>query len=200
MTALLVFAALILAALLVWSHARRLEIARQRDVLSGRVAELEDALREARRALERRKREQPSVERRHRIEALSPLLALEDHVQRAASHVDEATDVAGVREGIDLLARDLDALWRRAGVRRIDAEPGTPFDPRFHEAVARVESEDVDTPSIQETVEHGYILAASEDRDDEASVVQDVLRVARVVVAMPAAASEPNETDDGDEQ
>ena len=41
-------------------------------------------------------------------------------------------------EGVAAIDRKLRALLESEGVRQIDAAPGTPFDPREHEAIANV--------------------------------------------------------------
>ena len=52
--------------------------------------------------------------------------------------------------------RKLRALLESEGVSQIDASPGTPFDPREHEAIASVPGTDRADGEIVEEVRRGY--------------------------------------------
>jgi molecular chaperone GrpE len=87
-------------------------------------------------------------------------------------------------EGIAAIDRKLRQLLESEGVSAIDAVPGTPFDPREHEAVASVPGTDHPDGSIVGELRRGYRLR---DR---------VLRPALVAVAAsgdPAPAPQPGE-------
>lgn len=84
-------------------------------------------------------------------------------------------------EGVTAIDRKLRALLDSEGVRVVEAEPGTPFDPREHEAIVNVPGTGRAEGEIVEVVRRGYKLR---DR---------VLRPALVAVA---AAPDPDpETD-----
>jgi len=76
-------------------------------------------------------------------------------------------------EGIAVIDRKLGALLESEGVSPIDATPGTPFDPRAHDAIANVPGTGRPEGEIVEEVRRGYRLR---DR---------VLRPALVAVAAP---------------
>jgi molecular chaperone GrpE len=61
-------------------------------------------------------------------------------------------------EGIAAIDRKLRALLESEGVRPIDASPGTPFDPREHEAIANVPGTDHAEGEIVEEIRRGYRL------------------------------------------
>jgi molecular chaperone GrpE len=85
-------------------------------------------------------------------------------------------------EGIVAIDRKLRALLESEGVRQIDATPGTPFDPREHEAIANVPGTGRPEGEIVSEIRRGYRLR---DR---------VVRPALVTVAAEpdkAAAAEP---------
>ncbi|HEY3155535.1 MAG TPA: nucleotide exchange factor GrpE, partial [Candidatus Eisenbacteria bacterium] len=86
-------------------------------------------------------------------------------------------------DGIAAIDRKLRQLLESEGVRRIEASPGTPFDPREHEAVATVPGRGRPGGEIVEELRRGYRLR---DR---------VIRPALVAVAEDAGAvhAEPSE-------
>jgi molecular chaperone GrpE len=96
---------------------------------------------------------------------------------RPASGVDEAWV-----EGIAAIDRKLRLLLESEGVRRIDATPGTPFNPREHEAVANVPGTGRPGGEIVEELRRGYRLR---DR---------VIRPALVAVAEDAGGAAPTES------
>jgi molecular chaperone GrpE len=61
-------------------------------------------------------------------------------------------------EGIVAIDRKLRALLESEGVGQIDATPGTPFDPREHEAIATVPGTGRAEGEIVEEVRRGYRL------------------------------------------
>jgi molecular chaperone GrpE len=86
------------------------------------------------------------------------VLALADDFDRAldarpASVVEDAWF-----EGVSAIDRKLRALLESEGVSPIDAEPGTPFDPREHDAIATVPGTDRAEGQIVEQLRRGYRL------------------------------------------
>ena len=61
-------------------------------------------------------------------------------------------------EGVAAIDRKLRALLESEGVTQIDASPGTPFDPREHEAIASVPGTGRRDGEIVEEVRRGYRL------------------------------------------
>jgi len=97
--------------------------------------------------------------------------------------------------GIAAIDRKLRLFLESEGVTAIEAEPGTPFDPREHEAIAHVPGSDRAADEIVETYQRGYRLR---DR---------VIRPALVAVAAgdPAEVAvpadfEPTNDDAGDDR
>jgi len=86
-------------------------------------------------------------------------------------------------EGIAAIDRKLRILLESEGVTSIDAMPGTPFDPREHEAIATVAGTGRPEGEIVETARRGYRLR------------ERVLRPALVAVAAaPTTDSDPSAT------
>jgi molecular chaperone GrpE len=61
-------------------------------------------------------------------------------------------------EGVTAIDRKLRALLESEGVNQIDATPGTPFDPREHEAIASVPGTGRRDGEIVEEIRRGYRL------------------------------------------
>jgi molecular chaperone GrpE len=113
------------------------------------------------------------------------VLALADDFDRAIEARPEAIAAESWFEGVAAIDRKLRTLLESEGVSPIDAAPGTPFDPRQHDAIANVPGTGRPEGEIVEQVRRGYRLR---DR---------VLRPALVAVAAapeatPATNDRPN--------
>jgi len=109
------------------------------------------------------------------------VLALADDFDRAIDARPDSVATDPWFEGLAAIDRKLRLLLESEGVSPIDAEPGTPFDPREHDAIATVPGTGHPEGAIVEQVRRGYRLR---DR---------VLRPALVAVA---AANEPTPIND----
>lgn len=110
------------------------------------------------------------------------VLALADDFDRAIDARPESIASDPWFEGVAVIDRKLRQLLESEGVNPIDAEPGTSFDPRQHEAIATVPGSGRGEGEIVEQVRRGYRLR---DR---------VLRPALVAVAgAPEPAPSSNE-------
>ena len=107
------------------------------------------------------------AERRARAGLARDLVPVIDNLERA---LDAAADDDPLRQGVELVRRDLLAAFTAAGVDAYDPT-GETFDPNLHEALAKRTVEGTDSGTVIETVERGYRLDGQ------------VLRPARVVVA-----------------
>jgi molecular chaperone GrpE len=87
------------------------------------------------------------------IEELLPVL---DAFERALkAHDDPAYEE--YRRGLELIYRQLWDIVARQGLERI-AAAGKQFDPHFHQAVERVETEDYEDGSIVEVLQDGFLF------------------------------------------
>jgi molecular chaperone GrpE len=109
------------------------------------------------------------------------VLAVADDFDRAIEARPESIAADPWFEGVAVIDRKLRQLLESEGVSPIDAAPGTPFDPREHDAIANVPDTGRKEGEIVEQIRRGYRLR---DR---------VLRPALVAVA---AAPEPATTTD----
>jgi molecular chaperone GrpE len=120
-------------------------------------------------ALQRERAEFQNFKRRTSEERMRDLgLAGEDLIRKVLAVADDFDRALDARpesiasdpwfEGIAAIDRKLRQLLESEGVTSIDATPGTPFDPREHEAIANVPGGDRPDGAIVEEVRRGYRL------------------------------------------
>lgn len=115
-------------------------------------------------------RERTESRRYAGFEVLRELLDVVDNLERAVAapgSVDE------LKQGVELILKQLHDLLRRCGVRPVPAV-GEPFDPNMHEAVSRDQDATVDRPTVTAEHQPGFWMH------------ERLLRPAVVSVAMPA--------------
>jgi molecular chaperone GrpE len=119
---------------------------------SAAVRQLAD-LDNARKRIERERREDSARAVAHVIEPILPAL---DGFERAlAAHSDPAYE--DYRKGFEIIYRQLLEALKRFGLERIETL-GKPFDPHVHQAVERVESTEYEDGTVVEDLRHGYKL------------------------------------------
>ena len=119
-----------------------------------------------------RRRGQDDVAKAHKfgIESFAgALLAVKDSLDAALTV--ENTSIESFKEGVELTARQLDAVFDKQGIRAIDPA-GEKFDPHRHQAISQVEAEQ-EPGTVVTVLQKGYLL---NDR---------ILRPALVTVAAP---------------
>jgi molecular chaperone GrpE len=102
----------------------------------------------------RAEREQKSQARFSMVEPLRELLPVVDNLERALAAPGSADDL---RHGVAMIVRQFLEVLRKIGVEPVPAV-GHRFDPRFHEAVMRVEGDDVEAPTVVEELQRGYVF------------------------------------------
>jgi molecular chaperone GrpE len=151
-----------------------------------RITELEEAIEhmEAERARIRdRRRKELDEARQHGLApTLKELLPVLDHLEMAVAH--GGSDPDKLREGVGMIVGQFQRALGTQGVARVEASPGTPFDPERHEALQRVETDAQPEGTVLAEVRAGFLLNGR------------LLRAARVTVAAappapPAPAPEP---------
>jgi len=107
----------------------------------------------------RARKEQSDAEAKARESVLRDVLEVADNLERATSaHAQAgngAVDAAAVLKGVNLVLRVIQQKLERHEVRAFEAH-GQPFDPRVHEAISRVESDDVPAGSVAVELQKGY--------------------------------------------
>lgn len=84
------------------------------------------------------------------------LLPVLDNFERAMSST--GNEAAQLKEGIELIYRQLRDALEKEGVKSMDAV-GQEFDPNFHEAVMQAPSEEYPDNAVIEELQKGYLLA-----------------------------------------
>lgn len=119
-----------------------------------------------------RRRGQEDVAKAHKfgVEGFAgALLAVKDSLDAALTV--ENTSIESFKEGVEITARQLDAVFEKFAIRVVNPQ-GEKFDPHRHQAISQVES-DQEPNTVVTVLQKGYLL---HDR---------VLRPALVMVAKP---------------
>ena len=117
---------------------------------------------------------QARLEERRRV--LSSFLSVADDLERGLASADGATDNPWCT-GMHAIERELEKTFRENGVERMAVSEGEPFNPERHEALSTVAGSGLADGAVARVVCAGFVMG------------DDVLRVARVVVARAPTAS-----------
>ncbi|MCX6834742.1 MAG: nucleotide exchange factor GrpE [candidate division Zixibacteria bacterium] len=148
-------------------------------VLETKVAELEDqrlrALADLENYRKRMTRQFDEVVRSANDRLLTELLDVADNFERSIAHTNDQGDVdaarlAALKQGTELIYGQLRGLLDRYDVKPLESI-GFPFDPRYHEALAQIESDRYDEGIVAAEINKGYLIG------------ERVLRHARVAVS-----------------
>jgi len=132
------------------------------DDFEQKIAELTSDLQRTRADFENyRKRVETEKELAREIgksQAVLKLLPVIDNIERAISHLPDDLKDNAWASGVVGLVKQLDRSLENLDLKRIDAKPGTPFNPEFHEAIQMEEGEG-EHEVIAEELQSGYMLA-----------------------------------------
>lgn len=90
--------------------------------------------------------------------AVLKLLPMIDNIERAIVHVPEELAENKWVQGVKGLTKNLEKSLDGMNVKRIEATPGTAFDPQLHEAIQIDEEAEGDNEVIAEELQAGYAL------------------------------------------
>lgn len=124
-------------------------------------------------------RERIEMAQRASEDVMKDLLPALDHFEIALKGAAEHGAPASVVEGLELVFDELMGALAKHGLAAIRVEPGTPFDPHQHEAVAYTPSAEIPEGGVVQQTRGGYRLG------------EKLLRPAQVVVSSGSAAAEP---------
>ncbi len=103
--------------------------------------------------------------------ALAELLPIIDNFERALAAINETSTVESLSQGIVMIYRDMLQLLERYSITPMEVE-GKPFDPQFHDAIARVPTDAAPEHTIIAQIQRGYLKNG------------DTFRPAKVAVAV----------------
>ena len=93
--------------------------------------------------------------------AVKQILPVVDTIDRAVTHVPEDLKDNKWAQGVVGLSKNLNKTLKSLNLERIEATPGTVFDPELHEAVQFDEDAEGETEVIAEELQAGYLYAGS---------------------------------------
>lgn len=129
--------------------------------------------------------EKQSAHEMGQAKSVMKLLPVIDTIERAVINVpDELQDNAWVK-GVAGLNKQLDKQLKEIGLEKIDAKPGTLFNPELHQAIQFDEEAEGDKEVIAEELRAGYTLNGAVIRDA-------MVKVTRQPSAPEQAETKPN--------
>jgi molecular chaperone GrpE len=105
---------------------------------------------------------------------LTDLLPVKDSLELGYAAATGSSDIATLREGMELTLKLLDAVLDKHGVQVLDPV-GEPFNPELHQAMSVQESTEIAPGTVATVIQKGYVLNGR------------LLRPAMVIVAKPPA-------------
>lgn len=129
---------------------------------TAQVAELTDDLQRLRADFEnyrkQAERERDMARKNGADSATTQMLPVIDNVERAIAHIPEDIADHPWVKGIGGLIKQLDSTLGQLGVKRIDANNGTAFNPEVHQAVHFDDTAEGEHEVVAEELQAGYTL------------------------------------------
>ncbi len=137
-----------------------------------RLAELEEELAEAKQQALYAQAETHNVRRRLEQEKINAanyastgfardMLSVKDNLDRALAAVPEELRsddrIKSLLTGIEATSRELDTVFKRNGITRIEAM-GQPLDPNRHQAMIEIPNDDAEAGTIVQEMQGGYMI------------------------------------------
>jgi grpE len=109
--------------------------------------------------------EKQSAHSMGQAKSVMKLLPVIDTIERAIANVPEELADNAWAKGVAGLGKQLDKQLKEIGLEKIDAKPGTLFNPELHQAVQFDEAADGEKEVIAEELRAGYTLDGAVIRD-----------------------------------
>ncbi|HAI13094.1 MAG TPA: nucleotide exchange factor GrpE [Phycisphaerales bacterium] len=100
------------------------------------------------------------------------LLTVMDQFDHALEIDPDKTDSAALLEGIQIVRDTLMRTFEGFGIKRLEVEPGTEFDPNVHEALMRQDADGIESNHVTMQLQPGYILKEKTLRPAKVAVAQ----------------------------
>lgn len=140
----------------------------ERDALFQQLARVTADFRNAQKRLEGDKLQAIQYANANLVKSLLPVI---DSFERGLEIQPANAEAAAVLKGMQMVHEQLIKTLAAHNVRRIEPEPGTPFDPTVHEALMQQPSDQYAEPTVLQLCQRGYEMMGR------------VLRPAQVVVS-----------------
>lgn len=88
-------------------------------------------------------------------EFLLSLLPIIDNLERALQSKNTAPNEKSILSGVKMIYKQLIELLKKSNVEEIESL-NRPFDPNYHQALSKIEQEDIDQPMVVEVYQKGY--------------------------------------------
>jgi molecular chaperone GrpE len=88
---------------------------------------------------------------------IKQLLSVIDNLEKAIDHSGDEKALDALREGLDMTLKGLKDVLEKSGLEDVEAM-GKPFDPNYHEAVSEMEDGTVESGTVIEQLQKGYLL------------------------------------------
>ncbi len=129
----------------------------ERDQLQAEVADLQDRLLRRQAEFEnfrrRTERDRSDFLQYAGSELIRDIIPILDDFERALKI--ESAD-AEYAKGVELIYQRLVDTLKKMGLEPVESQPGQPFDPNLHQAVVRVETDEVPDNTILDELQRGY--------------------------------------------
>ena len=109
--------------------------------------------------------EKQSAHSMGQAKSVMKLLPVIDTIERAIANVPEELADNAWAKGVAGLGKQLDKQLKEIGLEKIDAKPGTSFNPELHQAVQFDEAADGEKEVVAEELRAGYTLDGAVIRD-----------------------------------
>ena len=119
------------------------------------MAETENVRNRAKRDVEDANKYATTKFARDMVNVLENLVRASSSISEEARANNEIIKQVGI--GVDMTIQELSGIFERNGIKRLDPQ-GEKFDHNFHQAVAQIESKDVDAGTVLQVLQAGYIL------------------------------------------
>ena len=93
-----------------------------------------------------------------KVGAIMKLLPVIDNIERAIAHTPDDLKENKWAQGVAGLVKNLEKSLESLNLARIEAKPGTKFDPELHEAIQFDEEAEGDQEVVAEELQPGYKL------------------------------------------
>lgn len=154
------------------------------DSLNKKIEELENEIKNYKDKLLRKAAEFENYKRRTENDQLNllkyaaesfiiKLLPVVDDFERSLQHIENANDVASIKEGVKLIYDKFVKTLNDAGVTKIESV-GKPFDFNFHEALMKRPVENVLADTVVDEVETGYMYKDKVIRHSKVVVSEEI--------------------------